>query len=49
MDNYVQYISKFDLFDLEKNLNKLDLSNNGGLESSLRNYMMQYFWATFDY
>ena len=53
MDNYVQYISKLDLFDLEKNLNKLDLSdlenNNGGLESSLRNYMMQYFWATFDY
>ena len=23
--------------------------NNGGLESSLRNDMMQYFWATFYY
>ena len=48
-----QYGSKLYLSDLEKNPNKLDLSdlvnNDGGLESSLRNYMMQYFWATFDH
>ena len=33
--------NKLDLFDLE--------NNNGGLESSLRNYMMQYSWAIFDH
>ena len=53
MDNMCNKVYKLDLSDLEQNPNKLDLSdlenNNGGLESSLRNYMMQYFWATFDY
>ena len=24
-------------------------NNNGALESSLRNYLMQYSWATFDH
>ena len=45
--------NKMDLSDLEKKPNKLDLldleNSNGGLESSLRNYMMQYSWATFDH
>ena len=41
MDNMCNKYLNWTFTDLE--------TNNGGPEKSLRNYMMQYFLATFDY
>ena len=53
MDNMCNKYLNWTFLTLKKKTNKLDLSdikkNNGGLKLSLRNYMMQYFWVTFDY